>query len=226
MENNLIISVCGKQRVIRVRNEKEMQNYKESTRLIGDIISKAEDTDDGFYVEFREDIGIEEVNSRFNDVIESLLVGETPINEDLLELPKFVVSDIERAKKMGMSLLELGYDLNIARSNFEKTSNWIYWDESDDEEYSKKEDNVVYAWLHPDKVKSIDLPEPDIEKLYKVEIPTANAEKILCIHNSDDKQHFFTDEYINDELYKTYLTEEEVKKCDRRFWGFAERVHV
>lgn len=226
MENNLIISVCGKQRVIRVANEKEMQNYKESARLIGDILSKVEDTDNGFYIEFRENIGIEEVNSRFNEVIESLLVGETPINEDLLELPKFVLSDIERAKKMGMSLLELGYDLNIARSSFEKTSNWVYWDESGDEECLKKEDDIVYAWLHPDKVKSIDLPAPDVEKLYKVEIPTANAEKILCIHNSDDKQHFFTDEYINDELYKTYLTEEEIKKCDRRFWGFAERVHI
>ena len=226
MKNNLIISVCGKQRVIRVRNEKEMQNYKESARLIGDILSKSEDTDNGFYIEFRENVSIEEVNSRFNEVIESLLVCETPIDEDLLELPKFVVSDIERAKKMEMSLLELGYELNIARSSFEKTSNWVYWDESDDEECRKKEDDIVYAWLHPDKVKTIDLPEPEVEKLYKVEIPTANAERILGIHNFGDKQHFFTDEHINNESYKTYLTEEEIKKCDRRFWSFAERVHL
>ena len=61
------------------------------------------------------------------------------------------------------------------------------------------------------------------DKLYRVELPTERLHHILTIHG-DGKSHFFGKEHINNFWYRTYLTEQEIKAIDERYWSFAVEV--
>lgn len=83
--------------------------------------------------------------------------NERKENNESTYIPDFVVSDINKAKETGMTLLEYGFEVNkrttpFANSAFNKTIDWLYDENITDDEVETRENLVCIAWMNPSSV--------------------------------------------------------------------------
>lgn len=78
-------------------------------------------------------------------------------NNESTYIPEFVFGDINKAKRTGMTLLEFGFEVNKSTSHFnsltfDKTIDWIYGENTTDDETETRENLVCIAWMNPSSV--------------------------------------------------------------------------
>lgn len=85
------------------------------------------------------------------------LDNEKKDNNESVYIPEFVFDDINKAKRTGMTLLEFGFEVNKSTSHFnsltfDKTIDWIYGENTTDNETETRENLVCIAWMNPSSV--------------------------------------------------------------------------
>lgn len=124
-------------------------------------------------------------------------------------IPKFVADWIESYRDEGGDTIEiLGSLTPVFVSSSFIDNKVIQW-------FKKNTDKMLNSLINGYEVEK--------EKKYQVELPTERLHHILTMH-VDGKGHFFGKEHTNNFWYRTYLTEQEIKAIDERFWVFAEEV--
>lgn len=137
--------------------------------------------------------------NNFIDLIYQLDEPEKPV------IPQFMAYWIEENEHL--TLMYIGFELFGNRIKDKDVSNWIRHNQ---EQFCR----AFLAWPNVEVEK---------EKLYQVELPTERLHHILTMHG-DGKGHFFGKEHTNNFWYRTYLTEQEIKAIDERYWAFAQEV--